>query len=809
MEDKFLSSEVSQSKKYLSSETKIYKTERFFYQTKKISGIDKFVLMFGEKIQTLYDDCKAMFNETGGRVFKVSTFDRRFAFKFVFGFCANEALLNEKDIVFIEDASGYTDLRSNDQRINAFLKVSKVFAINIWQTNEVLDENDLRKLFYLTTSSNVNLPVLDNTQKRLVEIENQNVLVQGVAGSGKTNICLSKILYVMGRGYSRKVLYTTFSRGLLIDTKNKLDIIKNTIKEYIDDYLHGRLVFLDKDHVKATENRLGIKLAGGHEVNIVKQLEKAVNFLETQVDFMLFEDLYRRECESDFKIADEKVFREEFLGRKIDHQLKKRFEKIKDLSDSIIYKEIYGLIFGSDTDEDIMPLDLYVKKRENSFEKNECEIIYEIAKRYIEFEKSQNCIDNNEISRKLLEKSNKIQKYSLSIVDEVQDLTQINLRLLHTISLKMFCVGDALQMINPSYFNFSYLKNLMYREDVTDVAELQHNYRNNKKIAEIVNSLSALNTKQFGTHNFVLTSQSVQDDAVSNAIFIQASEFIDKLRGEKFENFTILVSDFAEKQELKKLFPRQEILTISEVKGLERDTVLLFNLLTSNCAKWEKLERINLSHKTADENSVYRYYFNLFYVGISRAKHNIFVYEKEKINIFNKFFAEEFENLDTDEAYARFNEIISKIEIDDDEIDERVEEFIKLGQFDNARFYAGKYDDTKRGEAAYIKIDTFEEFVFKGKNREAGIRFWRLGMTEEAKKQFEISGDNKIIELLDSLSDKNKTSLDIEVVKYFCDFEDNDDAIKLILDVVKQDLLSLKENHNKIKTKLKNFKEKK
>lgn len=35
----------------------------------------------------------------------------------------------------------------------------------------------------------------------------------------------------------------------------------------------------------------------------------------------------------------------------------------------------------------------------------------------------------------------------------------------------MFCVGDALQMINPSYFSFAYLKKLMYDEDLTSVAE--------------------------------------------------------------------------------------------------------------------------------------------------------------------------------------------------------------------------------------------------------------------------------------------------------------------------------------------------
>ena len=67
------------------------------------------------------------------------------------------------------------------------------------------------------------------------------------------------------------------------------------------------------------------------------------------------------------------------------------------------------------------------------------------------------------------------------------------------------------------------------------------------------------------------------------------------------------------KENLRKIFKKQEILTISEIKGLERETVLLYNILSDNFDKWKKLELFNINHKQADENSVYRYYYNLFY----------------------------------------------------------------------------------------------------------------------------------------------------------------------------------------------------
>lgn len=807
-EDKFINSEVSMNKIYLSSETKIYKTERFFYQTKKLAEVDNFVLKLGERIMSYFEDCKNLLGNGTARAFKVQTFDKRFSFKFVFGYYLNKSGIEPKDIIFYEDSSGHEGLRTNDQRISAFIKVSKVFAITIRAIGEPIDEGEFSKLYYLSTSSNLNIPVLDDRQRALVEIENQNVLVQGVAGSGKTNVCLSKILFVMGKNYSGKILYTTFSRALLLDTKSKIDIFKNSIEDFIDDYLHGKLIFLDRDHIKATENRLGIKLVYGAE-NIVKQLNRAVEFLQSHVDFCLIEDLYRASAPAEFLMSDEKVFIEKFLNKFADHQLRTRLGRIKDLPSSIIYKEIYGLVCGSDSSEPMLSFSQYVERREGSFGRGECETIYEVAKRYLEFQKTQNYEDNNTISRKLLQNIKNIPKYSLAIVDEVQDLTQINLTLLHEISLKMFCVGDALQMINPSYFSFAYLKNLMYREDVTDVAELEYNYRNNKKISEIVNKLSDLNTAWFGTHSFVLHSKSIEQDSVTNVIYVEGSAFAKKLQSERFENFTILVTDMQEKQRVKQLFKRQEVLTISEVKGLERDTVLLYNILSSNAAKWQSLQRLNLSHKTADENSVYRYYFNLFYVGVSRAKHNIIVLEEQPIDIFKDFFLSQFENLDAEEAYLRFNEIISKIDIDDDEIEERIEEFIKLGQFDNARFYANKFDDSTLEQRALVKIEIFETLVFKGKNREAGIKFWNMGLTEEAKRQFEISGDRKLIQLLNNLKERNKTNLDIEVVKYLTDFQDDRDALELIFDIVRQDLAALKQRHTEFKGKIKRIKERK
>ncbi len=801
--------EINTNKQVLSSETKIYKTERFFYQTKKLASIDKFVLKIAENLlslsKTIYEKYK---NNAEVNCFKIDVFDKNFSFLIKFGFQLNQENIEAEDIVFFSLQNEFENLKMNDQRVNQYLKEHRLFSVVVKPIFFEENESDFKKLYLLSNSEYVNFPMLNEKQQALVEIEKENVLVQGVAGSGKTNVCLSKIIWVACRNYSGKILYTTFSRGLLIDTKSKIEVFKNNIKNFINDYKNNRIVFLDRNHKKAIENRLGLHLVADNETNVVRKLEQIVEFLETHVDYLLIEDIYKNTFDEDVEICTESTFLNVFLKNMANHQLRNRLEKIKNISYSIIYKEIYGMIFGCATNGEMIDFETYKKRRENSFSTFECETIYAIAKLFDEFQKTQNLTDNNKISQKLLKNTSKMQKYSLSIIDEVQDFTEINLNLFKEISIKLFCVGDALQMINPSYFSFAYLKKLMYNEDVTNVSELECNYRNNKKIVDILDSLSQINIKQFGTHSFVLSGESIDQSADTTAVYTCDESFFKNLKSQKFENFTILVTDFKQKEKLRESFKKQEILTISEIKGLERDTVLLYNILSDNADKLKKLEEFNINHKQADENSVYRYYFNLFYVGVSRAKHNIFVYENQQINIFNEFFKQNFESLGGNETYARFSDIVSKIEIDDEEIFERINEFIKLGQFDNARFYANKFEDDYISNQQLAKIEAFEKYVFKGKHKEAGIKLWKAGLAQEAKEQFAISGDTKLIEFVDQLDGRAGVNLDASIVKFFVDFDENDDAQQLILEVLKQDLENVRNMHRDTKKKLKEFKEK-
>ncbi|MDE7158377.1 MAG: UvrD-helicase domain-containing protein, partial [Clostridiales bacterium] len=587
----------------------------------------------------------------------------------------------------------------------------------------------------------INFPYLNETQRKIVETEDANMLVQGGAGSGKTNVCIEKIVYCACRNYRGSVLYTTFSRGLLTETRSRVELFTKNIDGFVSAYESGNVTFLDSDHKRAVENKLGITFSVDEDGEIISALKRISAFLKSKVEYRLIEDIYAESFEAK-PVAGESLFLNGYLGAGKNYRLSGALEKIKHIAPEIIYKEIYGMIFGKyelDSPQAMMGREEYATARSDSFTPRECDVIYTIATDYAEFLQKNGYTDNNLMSREILSKVT-APKYSVGVIDEVQDFTQVNLCLMKKLCRKMFCVGDALQMINPSYFNFGYLKRLMYG-DITGVNELRHNYRSTEVIEKIAEKLGEMNMKRFGTHSFVLMGESVPSPLSSAAVMVKDKSFIYSLGEKRFENVTVVVASQKKKEQLKKVLGKTEILTVAEAKGLERNTVILADVLSDNAEKWKYLHNLSLNRKTADENSVFRYYFNLFYVGISRARQYLFVAEHDYPEAFNHLFNECFERRNKESALAYLREIAGRIEIDDDEFIERIEKFCSLEQYENARSTADRLssDELRRKQLVYISVH--EKYLRYGKIRDAGIEYWRQGMDAEAREMFTRSGD--------------------------------------------------------------------
>ncbi len=780
----------------LSSIRSFYKTEGFVTLTRKIIAIDAFISrvaesIFRENIE-LSDGCFTAQTDDG-------------LYTVFFRQKCGENRLSDGDLVFYKFICANASEGGMDRRLGEYISSRATIGLILRPTDEVVAKEDMTRLYLVSGADGiVNFPYLNDTQRQIVETEDANMLVQGIAGSGKTNVCVEKIVYCACRNYRGAVLYTTFSRGLLSETRERVELFSRNIDGFISSYERGNVEFLDKNHKKAIENKLGILFSVEGDEEIISSLKRVASFLKEKVEYRLIEDIYGETFESK-RVAGESVFLKEYLGLGKNYRLSGALEKIKHIATEIIYKEIYGMIYGKyelDTPREMMGKEEYIEGRKDSFTRRECEIIYAVANDYADFLKRRGYTDNNLMSRELLAKIT-APKYSVGVIDEVQDFTQVNLCLIKTLCRKLFCVGDALQMINPSYFNFGYLKRIMYG-DVTGVSQLRHNYRSTERIERIAQKLGEMNMQRFGTHSFVLKGESVASPLPSAAVLVKDKSFVYSLGEKRFENVTVVVASQKKKEELRKVLGKTEILTVAEAKGLERNTVILADVLSDNADKWRYLHSMSLNRKTADENSVFRYYFNLFYVGISRAKQYLFVAESNYPETFNALFKECFESKNKESALAYLKDIAGKIEIDDDEFIERIEKFCSLEQFENARNTADRLSSDELRKKQLIYISVYEKYLRFGKIRDAGIEYWRQGMDAEAREMFVRSGDEQLFPLMDACA-QGGGALDPEIVRFYTLVEDNDVAKKIILDTLNSDCseiaANLKSANNQLKRK--------
>jgi len=653
---------------------------------------------------------------------------------------------------------------------------------------------------YRTFSAEVNLPLLNEEQRRIVETEGKNLLVQGIAGSGKTNLCIDKILFAAASGYMGKTLYSTYSRGLLLDVRRKIEDYASSLREFLKLYEEGRTHTTDPSETHAVSRMIGVPLSTAEPIE--SQLRRILDYLSEKVEYLLPEDLYRREL-GDRPIADEDFFRS-FLQEIRNYNLAARLKKC-DLRREVLYKEIYGFLFGKATEGDLTKEE-YLSLRKGAFTRQEGELIYDLSVAYREKIVEGRRMDLNLACRELTPRA--YPEYSLVVLDEVQDFTEVQLAFFRSIGIKLFCVGDASQMVNPAYFSFARLKDMLYRKDVTDVAELTYNYRNSREIASVVAALSDINRKTFGVHGFVLTAEAVSSEEGAFAVTFPTEDFAERMKKEAIDNFTVVVASGEEKERLRALLPQKEILTVSEIKGLERDTVVLYNVISSNKEKFDRLQRTEINRKTADENSLYRYYFNLFYVGVSRARRHLFVAESEGVSLFESFFRENFQSLTVESAVKKLKETVGSTLVEQAEHKRRANEFTRLGQYDNALHAASLLVNDQERARAYADVEIWREYVSRGDYVGAGIAYWEKGYNQDAREYFELGGEKDLSDLLDAASGGTDEKLDYNILRHYDRLKGNPAAMKIIVALLGKDSAALKEETRDIARKIKGLNQK-
>lgn len=518
---------------------------------------------------------------------------------------------------------------------------------------------------------------LNNEQYNCVQIHDRPVFLSGGAGTGKSTIGLHK-LFALSKNKDARLAYFTYTKTLkddfakmynqyqsdhsknnpgslaatvefhslnefcftilgrkpanLVDFRkfeksfcteywplfqnvqiHKLDIwqeIRGLIKGFMGRYWLRNEIFTNLTH-QLQPQTLELLLTQG----FIEQIDKE-RYMLIKNRQSLFSDTDDAERLIDALLA-ERLDREKILNdiKKIKKQLKQgRF------ASPFISKEIYLSL----EDEDCI------------FSREDRNQIYTITEKYQEWLENDNKFDENDLVRSMLmtlEKGKVRPIYDYIMVDEVQDLSELQIYLL--LSLKknkasyneFFFSGDIHQMINPTYFSFSRLRMpFHYCHVEKELQLLEKNYRSQENIVHLSNKIGQLCKTFIGAKdNF----NAIPLQSAGNVPFWlmpsteNRQQLFSTLQRKDRKYAIIVVPNDAEKKRIKEEIGSVErVFTVQEIKGLEYDYVVCVNMLTPFLNEWQ-----DIVEGRGKKNAKYRYYFNIFYVALTRARRNLCIYE--------------------------------------------------------------------------------------------------------------------------------------------------------------------------------------
>lgn len=506
-------------------------------------------------------------------------------------------------------------------------KIKHIFdnSINIDDSllQEVLSNDGSEKM------KNIVNTIQQEQNKIIRNVEDKSLIVQGIAGSGKTSVALHRIAFLLYK------IENLSSKNVLIFSPN------NVFSEYISNVLPE----LGEDNPSETTY-----------ANFLESCIKEYKAIETFTEF----------------IARYYTYKEKNIDLV---KYKQSDEIIKDIEDYVLYliknikftKNIEIDIFNEVTKEqlkklferyDRFPLFTRIteisKKLSENYARGKLTLARSINKKILEsmnieknykkiyynFYKSEFCkikLSDNEIRKfvnknkinyedaiifsyikGLLEGFNYNNMIKEIVVDEAQDYTLLQYKILSKIFKKssFSILGDVNQTINP-YYKYESLDKIKNIINSSNYLELTKTYRSSKEIIEYTNKILNL--------TFV---SAIRKDNNKPVLFRKETNLKKQLLNDinylkkEYKSVAIITKDDEEANEIYNLLKddinigkitineeifRKDLIVVPSymAKGLEFDSVIVYN-------------KINNIYK---ENEKY-----LYYVACSRAQHELIIY---------------------------------------------------------------------------------------------------------------------------------------------------------------------------------------
>jgi hypothetical protein len=320
-----------------------------------------------------------------------------------------------------------------------------------------------------------------------------------------------------------------------------------------------------------------------------------------------------------------------------------------------LFEEFKGVLTGPGTKNPYLNREEYLGLgiKQSIFSVEEREDVYDLFGKYLAHMKENGRYDANILSYEYLERVEP--RYDFVVVDEVQDLTNIQLQLilrsLHRPQDFMLC-GDSNQIVHPNFFSWSKLKSHFYAQKgqaapAELIRILNTNYRNSPEVTEVANRVLKIKNARFGSvdkeSNYLVHSNAHNQGVV---VLLPDDEAIKREIDHKTRTstrFAVIVMHPEQKGPAKVHFGTPLVFSIQEAKGLEYENVILYNFTSADESRFREITRgisqedlmgeelpfARARDKSDKSLEIYKFHINALYVAITRAVKNIYLIEAD------------------------------------------------------------------------------------------------------------------------------------------------------------------------------------
>ncbi len=484
---------------------------------------------------------------------------------------------------------------------------------------EVLAEESSDKM------KNIVNTIQEEQNKVIRNTEDKNLIVEGIAGSGKTSVALHRIAFLLYR------IPNLTSSNVVVFTPNKVfsEYISNVLPELGEDNTYD-MTFYDllcqnineyKDIENFTDfiSRYYKGNVDNYDMVKYKQSDEIIKDIDSYINNLLSTIKFNNKLEYDNFIEIDT----EELNNMLNYKYNRfpLFERIKEISKRIASNNYEGSTKNASSIEkklkELLNIKLDLKDIFNNFYQSEYSKYKDkVNDKYLYYEDA--CIFL--YIKSLLVGFNTNHVIKEIVIDEAQDYNKLQYLIIKkTFKRSNYTIlGDTNQTINP-YYKYDSLEELTSIFESSKYITLTKTYRSTGKIIDYTNKILGLN------HVTAIRNEKASDIIFRNNI--TKNDFLTDINNLKTISKSIAIITKNDKEAEKVYNMLKDDLDIMLIDGfghIKRDLVVV----PSYVAKGLEFDSVIIY--TDEDNKYQEKDKYLFYVACTRAQHNLIIYNNSK-----------------------------------------------------------------------------------------------------------------------------------------------------------------------------------